>query len=243
MANLSTQTVSYKAGSTELEGFLVEPSVVPGKKRPAVIVIHQWLGLSDYEKERAKMLAEKGYVVLAADIYGKGVRPKNPAEAGPIAGQFKGDRKLYRERIKAALDYLSKNQQVDNKHIVVMGYCFGGMGALEAGRAGFPIAGAVSFHGDLSNPSPKDAGNLKMPVLILHGAVDPYVKDQVLAFQDEMNLAKVDYQFISYANAVHAFTEKHAGNDPSNGAAYNEKADKRSWIAFQQFLNEVAPVK
>ncbi|MNL31217.1 Dienelactone hydrolase family protein [compost metagenome] len=125
-----------------------------------------------------------------------------------------------------------------------MGYCFGGTGALELARTGVPLAGAVSFHGGLSNPTPQDARNIKAKSLILHGAIDPNVKpEEVAAFQKEMNDAKVDYQFVAYSNAVHSFTEKAAGSDISKGAAYNEAADRRSWQALMDFLAEVAPIR
>ncbi|MGZ3775598.1 MAG: dienelactone hydrolase family protein, partial [Bdellovibrio sp.] len=208
--------------------------------RPAVIIVHQWMGLTDNEKMRAKKLAEQGYVAFALDIYGKGVRPKNTDEAGKFATQYKSDVKLYRQREKAALDFLLKNKKVDPKKIVFMGYCFGGGGALEAARAGFPIVGAVSFHGSLSTPNPQDTKNVKSKLLVLHGALDPFVpmKD-VEGFVKEMNDAKADYQLILYSGAVHAFTQKEAGNDITKGAAYNETADKRSWDAFLNFLKEL----
>lgn len=241
-AAVKTEVIEYKEGKTPLEGFMAFDDAAKAP-RPAVLIVHQWMGLTDNEKMRAQMLAEKGYVAFAVDIYGKGVRPTSTDAAGKLAGQYKENRKLYRDREIAAYNILKKDKRVDSKHIVIMGYCFGGMGALEMGRAGVPLAGFVSFHGDLSNPSPKDAKNIKGPVMVLHGAIDPYTKDQVAGFMTEMNDAKVDYQFISYANAVHAFTQKEAGNDNSKGAAYNEKADKRSWEALIDFLGEVAPVK
>lgn len=241
-AGVKTEVVEYKEGKTPLEGFMAFDDSAKGP-RPAVLIVHQWMGLTDNEKMRAQMLAEKGYVAFAMDIYGKGVRPTSVDEAGKLAGQYKENRKLYRDREMAAYTLLKKDKRVDPKHIIIMGYCFGGMGALEMGRAGVPLAGFVSFHGDLSNPSAKDTKNFKGPVLVLHGAIDPYTKDQVAGFMTEMNDARVDYQFISYANAVHAFTQKEAGNDNSKGAAYNEKADKRSWEALIDFLGEVAPVK
>ncbi|MGE5085120.1 MAG: dienelactone hydrolase family protein, partial [Bacillota bacterium] len=201
VAAVKTEVVEYKEGKTPLEGFMAFDDSVKGP-RPAVLIVHQWMGLTDNEKMRAKMLAEKGYVAFAVDIYGKGIRATSPEAAGKLAEQYKGNRKLYREREMAAYNFLKKDKRVDSQHIVVIGYCFGGMGALEMGRAGIPLAGFVSFHGDLSNPSPKDAKNFKGPVLILHGSIDPYTKDQVSGFMAEMNEAGVDYQFLSYANAV-----------------------------------------
>ncbi|HWU42557.1 MAG TPA: dienelactone hydrolase family protein [Bdellovibrio sp.] len=242
-AAVKTENVEYKDGKADLEGFMAYDDSAT-KPRPAVLIVHQWMGLTDHEKEHAKMLAEKGYVAFALDIYGKALRPKNPENAGIIAGKYKDDRKMLRTREMAAYDVLKKDKRVDPKHIVVMGYCFGGLGALELGRNGTPLAGIASFHGALSNPKPLDAGRIKSPVLIMHGALDPYVKqDEVLAFKKEMNDAKVDYQFISYANAVHGFTQKESGTDMSKGVAYNATADRRSWQAFLDFLNEVAPVQ
>ncbi|WP_413575493.1 dienelactone hydrolase family protein [Bdellovibrio sp. HCB290] len=241
-AAIKTENVDYKEGKTALEGFVAYDDSVK-TPRPAVLIIHQWMGLSDNEKMRAQMLAEKGYVAFAVDIYGKGVRPTSMEEAGKLAGQYKNDRKLYRARGQAAFDWLKKNKMVDAKHIVVIGYCFGGTGALELGRAGVPAAGFVSFHGGLSNPTPADAKNFKAPVLIAHGALDKGVNPEVMPFMREMDENKVDYQFVSYSGAVHAFTQKGAGNDPSKGVAYNEKADHRSWAHFMDFLSEVAPIK
>lgn len=240
-AAIKTETVDYKEGKAALEGYLAYDDSVK-TPRPAVVIIHQWMGLSENEKMRAQMLAEKGYVVFAADIYGKGIRPTTMEEAGKLAGQYKNDRKLFRARGMAAFNWVKKNKMVDPKHIVVIGYCFGGTGALELGREGAPAAGFVSFHGGLSNPTTKDAKNFKAPVLIAHGALDKSVNPEVMPFMKEMDENKVDYQFISYSGAVHAFTQKDAGNDPSKGVAYNEKADKRSWELFMNFLNEVAPV-
>nr|BFD67962.1 dienelactone hydrolase family protein [Bdellovibrio sp. HAGR004] len=241
-AEVKAETVEYKDGKTILEGFLAYDEAIKGP-RPAVIIVHQWMGLTDHEKNSARMLAEKGYVVLAADIYGKGKRPGNQTEAGKLAGEYKGNTKLFREREKAAFEFLKKNKNVDAKHIVIMGYCFGGTGALEAARSGLPVVGAVSVHGGLASGKPEEAKNIKGKVLVLHGAIDPYVPTtEVEGFMKEMNDAKVDYQFIAYSGAVHAFTQKEAGNDPSKGAAYNEAAARRSWQALLTFLDEVAPV-
>ncbi len=242
VAGVKTEVVEYKDGKTTLEGFLAHDDSISGT-RPAVIIVHQWMGLSEHEKNSAKLLAEKGYVVLAADIYGKGIRPTNVEDAGKLAGKYKADTQLFRAREKAAYDFLKKNKMVDSKRIVIMGYCFGGTGALEAARSGLPVVGAVSFHGGLSTQKPQDAKNIKSKILVLHGAIDPYVSaEEVSGFMKEMNDAKVDYQFTAYSGAVHAFTQKEAGSDISKGAAYNENAARRSWQALLGFLDEVAPV-
>jgi dienelactone hydrolase len=238
-AEIKTETVEYKQGDAALEGFHAYDDSTQGK-RPGVLIVHQWKGLGAYEKERAQMLAKLGYNVFAVDIYGKGVRPTNPKEAGALAGKYKSDRKLLRERVKAGLEELKKNEMTAPKKIAAIGYCFGGTTALELARSGAEIAGVVSFHGGLSSPNPGDAKNIKCKVLALHGADDPNVPDtEVAAFEKEMRDAGVDWQLISYGGAVHSFTDWNAGNDNSKGAAYNEKADKRSWEAMKQFFAEI----
>lgn len=239
-AAIKTEVVAYKEGKTELEGFLAVDS--QGKAaRPAVLIVHQWMGLGEGEKAHAQRLAEAGYLAFAVDIYGKGKKPASQKEAGQVAGIYKEDRTLYRARLKAAYDLIKK--RVGDQKIVIIGYCFGGTGALELGRAGIPVAGIVSLHGNLANPTPKDAMNIKGKTLILHGAIDPYVSmNEVENFMAEMNQAGVDYQFIAYSGAVHAFTDKEAGSDIKLGAAYNEVADRRSWAELMTFLKEVAPL-
>jgi len=234
-----SKPVKYKQGDTVLEGLSVYDDAVHGK-RPAVLVVHQWKGLGDYEKKRAEMLARLGYNVFAVDIYGKGVRPQTPQEAGAEAGKYKNDRTLLRARVNAGLEVLAKHDLTDPKHIAAIGYCFGGMGALELARSGADIIAVVTFHGALSSPTPADAKNIKAKVLALHGADDPFVSaKEVAAFEEEMRQGGVDWQLIAYGGAVHSFTEREAGNDNSKGAAYNERADRRSWEAMKQFFAEV----
>ncbi|MDB6025037.1 MAG: Dienelactone hydrolase [Verrucomicrobiales bacterium] len=238
-AEVKTQAVEYKEGDTTLEGWLAYDDSVPGK-RPGVLIVHQWKGLTDYEKKRAEMLAKLGYNVFAADIYGKGVRPKSPQEAGAQAGKFKNDRALLRKRVNAGLEVLQKNERTDTKHVAAIGYCFGGTAALELARSGADISGVVTFHGGLSTPTPDDAKNIKAKVLALHGGDDPNVPaKEVEGFEKEMRDAKVDWQLVAYGGAVHAFTDWNAGSDNSKGVAYNEKADKRSWEAMKQFFAEL----
>lgn len=238
-AAVKTKVVEYRQGDTVLEGFLAWNDVKSAKS-PGVLVVHEWTGLGPYAKKRAEMLAKMGYVAFAADIYGKGIRPSTPADAGKTAAIYKDDRQLLRARINAALDVLKGNRHVDPKRIAAIGYCFGGTTVLELARSGADIAGVVSFHGGLSTPTPQDAKNIKAKVLALHGADDPFVKtDEVAAFQDEMRKGGVDWQFTAYGGAVHSFTNPDAGNDNSKGAAYNEKADKRSWEAMKVFFAEI----
>jgi dienelactone hydrolase len=237
-AEIKETIVEYKSGDVLCEGLHVVDTAKTGKL-PSVLIIHQWTGLSDNEKMRARMLAELGYNVFAADIYGKGIRPQ-PPEAGKEAGKYKSDRKLYRERMLSALEVLDKNPQTDLSKVAAIGYCFGGTGVIELARSGALIKGVVSFHGGLDSPTPADGKNIKGKVLALHGADDPFVKaPDIAAFEQEMKDAKVDYKLVSYPGAVHAFTQKAAGNDNSKGAAYNEAADKASWEEMKAFFARI----
>jgi dienelactone hydrolase len=238
-AAVRSQDVEYRHGDVVLQGYLAWDDAVTGT-RPGVVVVHQWMGLTDYEKGRARQLAELGYVAFAVDMYGKGVRAKNAQEAGALAATYRNDRALMRARARAGLDALMASELCDKGRVAAMGYCFGGTVALELARSGAPLAGTVSFHGGLDTPNPDDARNIHGAVLALHGADDPFESaEQVRAFQEEMRNAKVDWQMNIYGGAVHAFTDPSAGNDPSRGAAYNEKADKRSWEAMRAFFAEV----
>jgi dienelactone hydrolase len=237
-AEIVSKTVEYKQGDAVLEGVSVYDDAIQGK-RPAVLVVHQWKGLGDYEKKRAEMLAKLGYNVFAADIYGKGIRPQSPQAAGAEAGKYKHDRALLRSRVRAGLDVLMTHELTDPKRVAAIGYCFGGTTVLELARSGADIVAVVSFHGGLSSPAPADAKNIKAKVLALHGADDPNVPPkEVAAFEDEMRQGGVDWQLIAYGGAVHSFTDWNAGSDNSKGAAYNERADRRSWEAMKQFFAE-----
>jgi dienelactone hydrolase len=238
-AAIKTEMVAYKQGSDALQGFLVYDDAGLSKK-PGVLVVHAWMGLDDNAKNHAVELAQLGYVAFCADIYGKGKNPTDMAGAAKMSSMYKSNRKLYRERLNAGLEMLKKQKFVDTTKIAAIGYCFGGTGVLELARSGAVIDGVVSFHGNLDSPAPQDGKNIKAKVLVLHGADDPYnTPENVAAFQKEMRDNKVDWQMIEYGNAVHAFTDKSAGNDNAKGAAYNEAADRRSWAAMKTFFAEI----
>jgi dienelactone hydrolase len=231
--------VEYTDRGTVLEGYVAESKDVNGK-RPGVLVVPDWMGVSDPYKRIADKLAEMGYVALVADIYGKGVRPSNNQEAAVVATKYKTDRKLLRERVLAGLAELEKNPNVDPNRIAAIGYCFGGTTVLELARSGAPVLGVVSFHGGLDSPSPEDGNKIRAKVLVLHGADDPFSKPKDIAeFLEELRKGKVDWQMIYYGDAVHSFTQQKAGTDKSTGNAYNEKADRRSWEAMKQFFREI----
>jgi dienelactone hydrolase len=238
-AEITSRAVDYKEGSTVLEGYLAYDAAGPAR-RPGVLVVHDWLGVSKNTRARVDQLAKLGYVAFAADVYGKGVRAEGAKEASALAGKYKGDRALLRARMRAALDELRRQPGVDPAHVAVIGYCFGGTAALELARSGADVAGVVTFHGGLDTPTPGDAKQIKAKVLALHGADDPFVPpEQVKAFEDEMRAGGVDWQLVKYSGAVHSFTIPDAGNDNSKGAAYNATADRRSWEAMKTFFAEV----
>lgn len=238
-AAIETRSVEYRQGNTRLVGYLAFPKDVTGPL-PGILVVHEWMGLNDYAKHRADQLAELGYIAFAADIYGDGKIAANREEAGKLAGSYKNDRPLLRARVAAGLATLKAQPGVAGDKIAAIGYCFGGTAVLELARSGADIAGVVSFHGGLDTPTSQDAKNIRAKVLALHGADDPYVPaDQVAAFENEMRQAGVDWQLIVYGGAVHGFTNPANGTDNSKGAAYNALADARSWVAMQQFFNEL----
>lgn len=234
-----TEPVVYKHGESELEGYLAWDDSYDGE-RPGVLVVHEWTGLNDYARMRCRQLAEMGYIAFAVDMYGKGVRPQSAEEASKQARIYRSDRELMRTRVNAGLEVLLNNELCDRDRVAAIGYCFGGGVALELARSGAPIAGVVSFHGNLDTPDSAVAKNIKCKILVCHGADDPHVPmEQVEAFFDEMRAAGVDYQFIAYSGAVHAFTNPDSGNDPSRGAAYNPVADRRSWQHMRMFFDEL----
>lgn len=233
-----SKAVEYKDENQVLSGISVKPAN-PLKNNPGILILPAWMGIDDHAKDSANRLAALGYNTFVADIYGVDKRPTNYKEAGQLAGYFKKNIKEYQTRIQLALEQLVM-QGANPDDIVVMGYCFGGTGAVEAARTNMKVKGVVSFHGGLGRDETRTIDTIIPKVLILHGADDPYVpKEEIEKLQNEMRTAKADWQMVYYANAVHSFTDKKAGNDNSKGAAYNEKAEKRSWEAMLNFLKEV----
>ncbi len=237
-AALKTETVIYKDGDVTLEGFVAYNDAAAPKSQAGILIVHQWKGLTEYEKGRAIELAKMGYVAFACDIYGQGIRPEPPEATGKESSKYKSNRPLFRQRLNAGLEELKKKATVDPTRLGAIGYCFGGTGVLELARSGADIKAGVSFHGGLDSPTPADGKNIQAKLLICHGADDPFVKkEDVEAFQQELRDAKVDWQMIYYGNAVHSFTEKGAdGKIP--GAKYNKEADERSWQAMKTFFEE-----
>lgn len=230
--------VSYNDGSQKLNGFAAIPSK-PNSNNPGILILPAWKGINNHSKEVAQRLSGMGYHAFIADIYGEGNYPTNTKEAAQQSGHYKTNYKEYQKRITLALEQLIKSG-ADANNIVVIGYCFGGTGALEAARGNLNVRGVVSFHGGLGKDAARENNTINTKVLVLHGADDPHVpQSDIQSFQQEMNSGNADWQMVYYSGAVHAFTEKEAGNDNSKGAAYNEKADKRSWDNFLLFIKEV----
>ena len=238
-AEVVVKTVDYKQGDAVLEGVVAYDTAGPAKK-PGVVVVHDWMGVSADTRKRVEQLARQGYVAFAVDIYGKGVRPTNAKEAAAQATKYKSDRKLLRARAAAGLAELASMPNVDTSRVAAIGFCFGGTTALELARSGADLVGTVAFHAALDTPNPDDARNVKGKVLVLNGGDDPSVPPaQVQAFEQEMRGAKVDWQLVSYGGAVHAFTVVGAGNDPSKGFAYDARAERRSFKAMEDFFAEI----
>jgi len=238
------EKILYRDSSgAEMEGVAVyeDNTKAPnGSKRPGVIVVHDWRGITDTTLRNAEKVAKLGYVAFAADIYGKGIRPKSPEESGAEAGKYKGDRALFRQRERAALDTIRKLPQVDPERIAAIGYCFGGTGVIEMARDGLDLRGVVSFHGGLDAQPLTPGARITAPILVLAGADDPYQKPEDLAaFEKQLREEKADYTLVFYGGAVHSFTEKEADGTVNKGAKYDATADRRSWEAMKSFLAEV----
>jgi dienelactone hydrolase len=236
---IKTQTVDYEQGGTLLEGYLAYDDAASGE-RPGVLLIHTRTGLDAFARARTEAVARLGYVAFAADIFGKGIRPTNEPDAREQSSKYGRDRPLTRLRARAGLDMLRQDPMVAPASIATIGFCFGGMAALELARAGAPLAATVSFHGTLSTPTPQDSRNIKGRVLVLHGAEDPVAPmQQVQDFVTEMRDAKVDFGLELYGGVVHYYTNPANGTDASKPVAYNERADKRSWMAMQELFKDV----
>jgi dienelactone hydrolase len=238
VAPLRRAEVRYEHDGTPLVGYLVAPS--GDGPFPGVLVVHDWFGVGDHVKVRCEMLARLGYVALAADIYGEGIRPADAAQAAALARGFYADPLLLRGRAAAGLERLRAEPTVDGARLAAIGYCFGGSTVLQLARTGADLAGVVSFHGGLQTGEPGSAQAIRAALLVLTGASDPVVPDSaVAAFQDELRqVPQLDWQVVTYSGAMHAFTIP-GTSSPERGSQYNAVAERRSWKAMKDFLAEV----
>lgn len=237
-AEVVTKTIAYKDGDVELEGYLAYDDEIKGQ-RPGVLVVHEWWGLNDYAKKRARMLAELGYVAFAADMYGKGKVTADPTQAGQWARHLTGDVDVWRKRALVALKELRDQPQADDDKVAAIGYCFGGSTVIELALGGADVDGVVSFHGGLPK-AVKPAADIGAKVVICHGGADSFVKPaDVTNFQNALNAAEVDWQMHTYGGAQHSFTNPGADAYGMNGVKYNKAADRRSWVHMQQLFDEL----
>jgi dienelactone hydrolase len=236
-AKVVSKKVGWEVDKVKFEGVLVYED--GGAARPGLVLVPNWMGVTEANVKQAELVASHGYVVLVADVYGVNVRPKTPDEAGKAAGALKGDRALLRKRTSKALEVLlaQKGTPLDVTKVGATGFCFGGTAALELARSGAKLAGVATFHAGLSSPTPADAANFHGKVLAMHGADDPFVPaEEVKAFEDEMRAAKLDWQLVKFGGAVHSFTDvdaKQAGQ-----AMYDERSARRAYQLMDQFFAE-----
>jgi dienelactone hydrolase len=238
-AELKTQEVEYKQGTTTLKGFVAWDDAVKGK-RPGVIVVHEWWGLNDHARQQAKRLAQAGYVGFAIDMYGNGKVATHPDDAKAFVAEATSNPTVAKARFDAAVALLKKRPEVNSKQIGAVGYCFGGAVVLNMARAGEPLAFVATFHGALATKEPAKKGAIKSRLLIMAGTDDPMVdKAQVDAFKSEMTAAGAKYEVIEYPGAKHAFTNPDADKAGVPGLAYNAKADQESFAALLKLMSEV----
>lgn len=225
---VSGSSVLYQVNDEVYEGYFIHPS----GKAPLVLLIHDWDGLTDYEIKRAHMIAELGYAVFAADLFGANVRPTELKDKRHITGELYKDRDKMRALMQGALD-AAKSNGADVGNAVVAGYCFGGAAVLEFARSGADLKGFVTFHGGLQTPEDQNYQKTRGKILIMHGSADSAVTmDQFADLTRKLEAAGVEHEMITYSNARHAFTV-------FVGDRYQEAADRKSWKRFVEFLDEV----
>jgi dienelactone hydrolase len=244
-AAIKTEEIPYQSvDGSQLIGYYAYDDAIKGP-RPGVVVVHEWWGLNDYAKRRARDLAELGYSALAIDMYGEGKNTEHPKDAMAFMQAATKDADAASKRFAAGLDLLKKQKQTDPNRIAAIGYCFGGAVVLNAARQGVPLAGVVSFHGALATKTPATPGSVKAKILVEHGALDSMVtQDHVTAFKSEMDKAGADYQFVSLDGAKHGFSNPAAdrlshGEHGGPDIGYNKAADEKSWADMQAFFKKI----
>jgi dienelactone hydrolase len=238
-AAIKEEPVTYKDGDTTMKGFVVYDDAKKGK-RPGIIVVHEWWGITKHTRNEARKFAQQGYTAFVADMFGDGKTADNPKDASGLMKSLMGNPSGMQSRFNAARSQLAKHATVDAKKIGASGYCMGGAVALNMARAGADLAGVAAFHANLAPQTPATPGKVKGKIIVLNGADDPFVKpDSIEAFKKEMDAAKVDYKFINYPGAVHAFTNPEAtakGKEFSLPLAYHPEADKQAKAEAAKFF-------
>jgi len=245
-AAVQGREVTYSANGTTLKGYVAYDDAVKGK-RPGILVVHEWWGLNEYARKRARMLAEHGYTALALDMYGDGKQAHHPDDAGKFASEVSKNAALAKARFDAAFELLKKESTVDADNIAAIGYCFGGSVALNMARIGEPLKAVVSFHGGLGTDHPAEHGKVQARIASFTGEDDPMIPaTQVAAFRQEMDKAGVTLEVVTYPGVQHAFTNPEAdkyGKEFKLPLAYNAAADKDSWDAGLAFLADAFKAK
>ena len=239
---LKEENVTYKSDTVSMNGFVVYDENIKGA-RPAVLVVHEWWGLNDYDKMRARELAKLGYIAMAIDMYGNGKTADNPTDAGNLSTPFYSNPQMAKSRFDAALEKLKTYSEVDQNNIAAIGYCFGGSMVLNMAKLGDDLKGVVSFHGVLGGNPPADINLLKAKILVCHGGDDQFTSPKDLnEFRKQLDSIKADYIFKVYPGATHAFTNPAAtdlGKKFNLPIAYNAAADSASWNDMKDFFGKL----
>ena len=242
-AAMQTKPLEWSVGDQRFSGYVVYDDT-GAATRPGLVMVPNWMGVTDDALERAQAVAGRDYVVLVADMYGKGLQPKDSAQAGKLAGSLRGeDRGTLRARMQAALATLKAQAgqvPINATRIGAFGFCFGGSAVLELARMGSDVAGVVSLHGGLQpGAQSPTAKAIPASVLVLNGADDKAVSDaHIAAFEQEMDAASADWQFVDFSGAVHCFAEPSAGNDAASNCRYDERAARRAYRMMDGFFRE-----
>ena len=238
---IKEENVSYTSDGVTLKGYIAFDQNQKGR-RPAVMVVHEWWGLNDYAKMRARKLAELGYIAMAVDIFGDGKVAANPQEAQELTKPFYSNPGLAKTRLDAAIKKIKEYAETDPLNVAAIGYCFGGGVVLNSAKLGSDLKGVVSFHGGLAGaPAKKEL--LKSRILVCHGGNDKFVSQKDIdTFKHQLDSIGADYSFKVYANATHAFTNPDAtmtGKKFNMPIEYNEEADKNSWSDMKDFFKSL----
>lgn len=238
-AAVQSKAIEYKDGETQLRGYLYWDDRYE-KKRPGVLVVHEWWGLNSYARMRARMLAESGYVAFSPDMYGDGRVTEHASEAKGWMQQITANAEAWQQRARAGLEQLKSLEQVDAERLAAIGYCFGGATVLQMAYAGMDLKGVASFHGSLPAASEAQQGQIQASILVAHGEADNFVpKENIDAFIQALNQAGADWEMNIYGGARHSFTVPDAELKGIDNLKYDPKADKRSWTRLMAFLGEL----
>lgn len=238
-AEVQTKTVRYNDGNVPLHGYFAWDDAIKGK-RPGIVVVHEWWGLNDYVRERAKMLAKHGYVAFAPDMYGKDKVTEHAAQASEWMKQITSNISAWQKRAVLGLNIMRTHELVDGMRTAAIGYCFGGATVMQMAYAGAGLAGVVSFHGSLPLPTPEQGKNIRAKILVAHGSADAFIPaERVTQFQSALNAAGADWQMIIYSGARHGFTNPDADAYEIDNVRYDKKADRRSWQYMLEFFKEI----